>query len=273
MGNRTWNVLSVCSGVGGLDLGINLAHTRARTVCYVEREAYACQVLASRMAEGALAEAPVWSDARTFDGVPWRGKVDCVAGGYPCVGFSSMGQQLGHDDPRNVWPDFRRIVEECQPGFVFIENVSNHLRLGFRRVADELRGLGFHLACGLFSAAECGLPHRRERIFALAHRPGLRLEGCGPRPNREPIWEAARGGRPPDDGPPVVPPPWDDDPAWDEVCLRWPWLRPEVESDVRGVALGATPFHDRLLAAGNSVVPLVAAHAFLYLADGLGVLA
>lgn len=79
-----FNVLSLCSGVGGLDLGLHLAVPAARTVCYIEREAYCCEILVERMEEGGLAEAPVWSNLRTFDGKPWRGVVDCVTAGYPC---------------------------------------------------------------------------------------------------------------------------------------------------------------------------------------------
>ncbi|MDG4870188.1 hypothetical protein P8631_19530, partial [Guyparkeria sp. 1SP6A2] len=70
------NVLSICSGVGGLDLGLHAALRRAgftpRTVCYVEREAYATAVLVSRMEEGRLDPAPVWSDLSTFDPTPGR---------------------------------------------------------------------------------------------------------------------------------------------------------------------------------------------------------
>jgi len=76
-------VLSLCSGVGGLDLGVSLA-TGGRTVCYVEREAFAASVLVGRMAASALDPAPVWDDLKTFGGVPWRGAVDLVCAGFPC---------------------------------------------------------------------------------------------------------------------------------------------------------------------------------------------
>jgi DNA (cytosine-5)-methyltransferase 1 len=54
-----FNVLSLCSGVGGLELGVKLAVPTARTVCFVEREAYCCEVLAERMEDGCLDEAPI----------------------------------------------------------------------------------------------------------------------------------------------------------------------------------------------------------------------
>ena len=70
------NGLAVCSGIGGLELGLKLVYPSLRTIAYVEREAYAAVILAARMEEGRLDKAPIWSDLATFDGLPWRGLVD-----------------------------------------------------------------------------------------------------------------------------------------------------------------------------------------------------
>ena len=70
---HTFNILSLCTGAGGLDLGLRLAQRDARTICHVEIEAYACEVLAARMEEACLDDAPLWTDLGTFDGRPWRG--------------------------------------------------------------------------------------------------------------------------------------------------------------------------------------------------------
>ena len=86
-------------------MGIKLAVPNARTILFVERESYACEVLATRMQEGSLDCAPVWTDIRTFDGKPWRGVVDCVVGGYPCQPFSFAGKRAGENDERHLWPD------------------------------------------------------------------------------------------------------------------------------------------------------------------------
>ena len=48
MAVRPWRLLSVCAGVGGLDLGVRLAEPEARSVCYVEREAAAASILVAR---------------------------------------------------------------------------------------------------------------------------------------------------------------------------------------------------------------------------------
>ena len=162
--------LSLCSGAGGLELGLHLALPEYRTVGYVERDAYAAAVLVARMEDAALDSAPVWDDVVSFDGRPWRNAVDIVTAGYPCQPFSVAGKRRGADDPRHLWPHVARITGEVEPPFVFLENVANHLRLGFPEVAGGLVGMGYRLAAGLFTAAEVGAPHKRERLFILAHR-------------------------------------------------------------------------------------------------------
>ena len=165
----SFNILSLCTGAGGLDLGLRLAQRTARTVCYVEIEAHACEVLVTRMEEACLDDAPLWTDLGTFDGRPWRGLVDCLIGGYPCQPFSIAGQRKGADDPRHLWPHFARIIGECEPEWVFLENVANHLNVGYRQVREELEELGYRVTEGLFTAAEVGAPHLRQRLFVLAH--------------------------------------------------------------------------------------------------------
>ncbi|MBO6542852.1 MAG: DNA cytosine methyltransferase [Alphaproteobacteria bacterium] len=162
--------LSLCSGAGGLDLGLTIAMPGYRTVGHVERETYAAAILVARMEEAALDPAPVWDDVGTFDGRPWRGAVDIVTAGYPCQPFSVAGKRRGADDPRHLWPHVARIIGECEPPFVFLENVAHHLRLGFPEVASGLVGMGYRLAAGLFTAAEVGAPHKRERLVILAIR-------------------------------------------------------------------------------------------------------
>ena len=192
------NGLALCAGGGGLELGLHIARPGYRTVCYVEREAYAASSLVARMEAAELDQAPIWDDLRTFDGSAWRGVVDIVSAGYPCQPFSTAGRRRGADDPRHLWPEVARIVDECGPEFVFLENVANHLRLGFREVHDQLGAMGFAVAAGLFSAAEVGAGHERKRLFVLAHRqgggrPGQQLP-AGPGPEGDGAPHPAGGG-------------------------------------------------------------------------------
>lgn len=176
MGLRT---ISLCTGGGGLELGVRLAGRvsgfSSRVVCYVEREAYAQAVLVSRIQEGNLDQAPIWSDLKTFDPSPWRGKVDLITGGYPCQPFSHAGKRLAEQDPRHLWPDIRKIIGSIKPSFCFFENVDGHLAKGYDTVKGDLEELGYTVTQDIFAAEEVLAPHRRNRLFILAYRKGARL--------------------------------------------------------------------------------------------------
>ena len=191
--------------MGGLDLAVGLAVPGSRSVLYVEAEASAAAILAARMADGSLAPAAVWSDLGTFDGRPWRGVVDCLIAGLPCQPYSTAGKQRGHDDERAIWPEFMRVVGEVRPALVFLENVPAFLRF-FQPVGERLSELGYRYQAGIFSAAEVGASHLRERFFCLAYA-GQRIWGpeagrgpCGQGPDwsgerREPLANAASRGQ------------------------------------------------------------------------------
>src|SRR5450756_2936187 len=119
------NFISLFAGAGGLDLALRLAMPDARCVCYVEREVEAVQILAARFADQALDDAPVWSDVSTFDGKPWRGLVDGIAGGFPCQDLSVAGKRGGikRGNRSGLWFEYARIIREVEPGWVYIENV------------------------------------------------------------------------------------------------------------------------------------------------------
>lgn len=195
--------LSVCSGIGGIELALGLAiGERFRTDCYVEKDPYAAATLVARMAEETLGEAPVWSDLATFDGLPWRGRIDIVYGGIPCQPNSLAGRRGGVHDERWLLPELIRIITEIQPRLVLIENVPGLLSvsggdvphpaygrlrdLGWRALGDEsaltvggggfghvlgdLAQIGFDAEWCVRSAADVGAPHLRERVFVLARR-------------------------------------------------------------------------------------------------------
>lgn len=168
------NIVSLCTGGGGLDLGLELAMPGARSVVLVEREAFAVSELVSAIQQGLMAEAAIWSDVTTFDGRPWRGIVDGVIGGIPCQPHSLAGKRQGSDDERDLWSDARRIIVQSGAWFVLIENVSGMLSAkpgldpGALRVRRDLSRLGFDVEGGLFTASEVGASHERERVFILA---------------------------------------------------------------------------------------------------------
>lgn len=334
------NGLALCAGVGGLDLGLRLAlGPRFRSVVYVEREAYAAAALVARMEDEALDPAPVWDDLVTFDGRPWRGVVDLVTAGFPCQPWSVAGQRKGTADERWLWPDILRIIREVDPSLVFLENVPGLLRHGLSIVLEDLASVGFDAEWDSFRASELGAPHKRERLFILAHAAVERQREphdeasayarararAHPRGERRLLADAERA-RPQGLGPqeqkrrgkplslrgdrgalPPFPPGPGDEAGWARVLAVRPDLAPAVvnaagsrrgqreeyerdyggsphesarplgaggaapEPVLRGLADGMAPRVERLRAAGNGVVPIVAGYAFLTLAERLGV--
>ena len=266
----SFNILSICTGIGGLDLGVKLATRNSRTVCYVEREAKVVEVLARRIEEGRLDEAPVWSDLRTFDCGRWRGLVDCVVGGYPCQPFSVMGKRRGEQDPRHLWPHVRRVTEEAGAPYLFCENVENHLSVGFFEVASELREMGYECEAILLGAAEVGAPHSRNRLFFMAYNESLDAHD-GEREKRIRLKGGKQAGGLDSvlgkDKPPENPfPPGKSFEFWEEVLRRDPLSVPAfphtddgLSSELGGPRGKVIP---QIRGLGNSVVPVAAAFAF-----------
>lgn len=179
MATRTWRGLSLCTGIGGIELGLRLAlGTSYRTECVVEGEIYCVEALVRRMQEGWIDECPVWDNLKTFSCKEWRGKVDIITGGFPCQPNSVAGQRKGTADERWLWPHIIKIIREVEPEWVFLENVRGLLSVdsgrGFAGILRDLADAGFDAEWLLLSAGECGAPHRRERIFILAHSNGRR---------------------------------------------------------------------------------------------------
>ena len=172
-----FNAISLCTGYGGLELGLRRVIKGFRTVCYVEIECFAVANLVQKIEAGKLDAAPIWTDIKTFDGKPFRDRVHIITGGYPCQPFSVAGQRKGTNDPRHLWPYIERIIQAVRPVWCFFENVGGHLTIGFPEVYQSLRNLGYSVEAELFTAAEVGAPHKRERLFILANSEQRRRRG------------------------------------------------------------------------------------------------
>lgn len=161
------NELALFAGAGGGILGGKLLGWR--TVCAVERDAYASQVLAQRQNDGLLEAFPIWSDITTFDGKPWRGIVDVVSGGFPCQDISAAGKGAGIEGARSgMWKEMARIIGEVRPKYAFVENSPMLTTRGLGTVLADLAAMGFDAEWGVLSAADIGANHQRERIWIVA---------------------------------------------------------------------------------------------------------
>ena len=166
-------------------MGVMLAEPDFHTRAFVEWEGWPRTVLIAAQRAGYFVPAPIWDDLRSFDARPFCGAFDIILAGYPCQPFSAAGKRGGADDPRHLWPDVARVISECGPEWVFLENVPGHVTLGLETVLRELWGLGYTPAAGLFSASEVGAPHQRLRIFILAHTDEPASGHC----KLQPRWE------------------------------------------------------------------------------------
>ena len=143
MVSRPRHGLSLCAGGGGLDLGLMLAEPGYHSRAFVEWEDWPRAVLIAAQRAGYFAPAPIWTDLRGFDAQPFRGAFDTVLAGYPCQPFSAAGKRGGEDDPRHLWPEVARVIAECGPEWVFLENVAGHVTLGLETVLRELWRMGY----------------------------------------------------------------------------------------------------------------------------------
>lgn len=219
--------LSLCSGYGGLDLGVDLALRGYRTACYVEREPYAVDVLKARIGDGLLDDAPIWDDVSTFDGRPWRG-IDIMLCGFPCQPFSTASR--GRKRATNRWPDVFRVATEARPVVVFLENVA---REPIEQAARDLRSVGYVARCARSSSASVGSPHRRCRCWVVAYADDEKQRAVAVHDALAGVSAAREAGR------------------WSQA-----------PDSILGMDDGVTHRMDRLRALGNGVVPTQAAIAF-----------
>lgn len=161
--------LALFAGAGGGILGGKILGWR--TVCAVEFEEYARNILLKRQEEGLLEDFPIWDDACTFDGRPWRGHVDVVSGGFPCQDISaakSNGLGIAGGEKSGLWREMARIVGEVRPQYVFLENSPLLRTRGLDIVLKDLTQMGYDAKWGVIGAVQVGAPHKRDRMWLVA---------------------------------------------------------------------------------------------------------
>lgn len=161
--------LSLFSGIGGLDLAFEWAGGAVAAMC--EIDPFCQKVLRKHWPD-----VPLFGDVREVKGTH-VGAVDVVYGGFPCQPFSVAGDRKGRDDPRFLWPEFSRLVGEISPRWVVAENVPGILSLAADDVCQDLERLGYSVGIWNFEALAVGAPHRRARIFFVAHAGRRMLQG------------------------------------------------------------------------------------------------
>ncbi|MFI4881405.1 MAG: DNA cytosine methyltransferase, partial [Phycisphaerales bacterium JB064] len=157
-------LLSLFTGIGGMDLGLERAGFEVVGMC--EMDAFCRRVLA-RWWPGA----PVFEDVRSVTGVSVReacGPIDAVCGGFPCQDISTAGKGAGIDGERSgLWREMHRVIRETEPRWVIAENVPALRARGADRVLDDLEASGYACWPVVVGARHVGAPHRRDRVFIV----------------------------------------------------------------------------------------------------------
>lgn len=160
-------VASFFFGIGGFDKAAKEMGWTTELIC--EWNKYG-----QTIAEEHYKEATIYGDIRTTDFSKWRGKIDILCGGFPCQPFSTAGLQLGTEDERHLWPAMCRGIREIQPTWVVGENVRGLVSwnggLVFEQVQADLEAEGYEVLPFILPAAGVNAPHRRHRVFFVAHR-------------------------------------------------------------------------------------------------------
>lgn len=160
---------SLFSGIGGFDLAARWMGWD--NVFHVEWNPWCRKVL-----EHHFPNSESFTDVKQFDGSAWRGRVDIISGGFPCQPYSAAGKRLGKDDERHLWPEMLRIIREVAPTYVVGENVRGLTNWNggvvFEEVCADLEAAGYEVWTGILPAAGVGAPHRRDRVWFVAHANG-----------------------------------------------------------------------------------------------------
>lgn len=183
---------SLFSGIGGFDLAAEWLGFR---------NAFHCEInpFCEKILKYHFPDAEHYTDITKTDFTPWRGKIDILSGGFPCQPFSLAGQRKGAEDDRYLWPQMLRAIREIRPAWVVGENVAGiltmvqpgkevevgrstslfgedytdeemHRQYVVETVCTDLEREGYSVRPFVIPACAVGAPHRRDRVWFVAHR-------------------------------------------------------------------------------------------------------
>lgn len=159
------NCVEICAGAGGQALGLECAGFEPEALIEIDKPC--CDTLRYNRPRWNVIEA----DIKEFDGRRHQ-NIDLLAGGVPCPPFSKAGKQLGKGDERDLFPEALRLVEECKPRAVMLENVRGFLDAVFedyrRSLKRQLEKMGYVVDWRLLNASDFGVSQLRPRVVIVA---------------------------------------------------------------------------------------------------------
>jgi len=157
---------SLFSGIGGFDLAAHWAGIENVFACEIDE--FCRKVLNKRFPNTTL-----YQDIKETNFEQYSGTVDIISGGFPCQPFSVAGKRAGTEDNRYLWGEMLRVVREVQPRWIIAENVRGLTNIAggstFETVCDDLEISGYEVQPFIIPALSVGAPHKRERVWIIAH--------------------------------------------------------------------------------------------------------
>jgi DNA (cytosine-5)-methyltransferase 1 len=157
---------SLFSGIGGFELAAQWMNWQ--NVFHCEWNEFAKKVLKYYWPHSIS-----YNDITKTNFTIHRGTIDILTGGFPCQPYSSAGKRLGKEDERHLWPEMCRAIREIQPRWIVGENVFGLVNwnggLVFEEVQTDLEAEGYKVQPYILPAAAVNAPHRRDRVWFVAH--------------------------------------------------------------------------------------------------------
>lgn len=184
------NHASLFSGIGGAEVAASMMGWQNLFHCEI-------QEFPRKVLDYWFPNSESYEDITKTDFTKWHGKVDVLTGGFPCQPFSLAGRRKGADDNRYLWPQMLRAIRQIHPTWVVGENVAgiktmvqscqvtqmgrtdylfeeNHLyreesRFTLDKICADLEAEGYSVQPIVIPACAIGAPHRRDRVWIIAH--------------------------------------------------------------------------------------------------------
>jgi len=176
--------IEICAGAGGQALGLEKAGFEPEALVEIEGP---CRDTLHHNRPGWNVLDGDQADLKLFDGTPYKG-IDLLAGGVPCPPFSKAGKQLGKDDERDLFPEAIRLVGECSPRAVMLENVSGFLEATFegyrKELKKQLEAMDYDVDWRLLNASDFGVSQLRPRVVIVAISKAVHGGFVWPEPHR-----------------------------------------------------------------------------------------
>ena len=192
---------SLCTGIGACELAATWMGWENLFSCEIDE-------FCNKVLKHHYPKATHYGNIFEQDFREWRGRVDVLTAGFPCQPFSCAGKRNGAEDDRYLWPEVLRVINEVRPTWFIGENVGGIItmvlpgeetkvgsytdvcgesytmyekrqRYVIEQIRIDLASIGYSVQPVVIPACAVGAPHRRDRVWFIAHRdsPGLQAQG------------------------------------------------------------------------------------------------